>query len=111
MPYSADGFDFFYTHRGSWKAERRRAGRLIDVVPVTWTKGRCERDGTVYQEVWFGNSGEMEAHRKSTDRFIVVVALGPTTTTCFPIRRRTSRAFLRFKPPGSPLAKTVSKRT
>lgn len=75
MPYSADGFDFFYTHRGSWKAERRHAGRLIDIVPVTWTKGRREADGVIWQAVWYENPKEMETQRTNPHPFVVVVAI------------------------------------
>jgi hypothetical protein len=45
----------------SWKAERRRSGALIEVVPVMWTKGwRSEVGGTALLEGRFRTSDEME---------------------------------------------------
>jgi hypothetical protein len=76
MAHSVSGFDLEYTGRKSWKANVRVGGRIIAVAPVTWTKGRREGDnGTVYQEVWFQDSAEMEERRLSTKPFITAVAI------------------------------------
>jgi hypothetical protein len=76
MAHSVSGFDLEYTSRTSWKANVRVGGRIIAVAPVTWTKGRREGDnGTVYQEVWFQNSAEMEERRLSAEPFIIAVAI------------------------------------
>ena len=75
MAHSVDGFDLRFTSRTSWKAERRHAGRLIDIVPVTWTKGRRQAGPDIFQEVWFQDCDEMEARRADPNPFVVAVAV------------------------------------
>ncbi len=70
-----DGFDLKYTSRTSWKAARRQNGTLIDVVPVTWTKGWSTTDAGPLLEVWFQKSNEMEEHRNRREPFVVAVAV------------------------------------
>jgi hypothetical protein len=75
MSHSVSGFELKFTSRRSWKAELRRYGRQIGVVPVTWTKGRSTSGGEVFQQVWFQNLTEMEKHRASKKPFVVAVAI------------------------------------
>jgi hypothetical protein len=75
MTHPVSGFDLKFTNRRSWKAERRYAGRLIDVVPVTWTKGRRSENGEIFQEVWYQDKEEMEARRTDPTPFVVALAI------------------------------------
>jgi hypothetical protein len=52
----------------------RLHGRLIDTVPVTWTKGRWQAGGDVFQEVWFSQADELETYRTSTEPFRIALA-------------------------------------
>jgi hypothetical protein len=73
MAHDVDGFELKYVGR-TWKAERREHGKLLDVVPVTWTKGtRTDGDETL-QEVWYQNIGEMEERLADPAPFVVAVA-------------------------------------
>ena len=76
MAHVVDGFDLTFTSRTSWKAERRLGGKIIDIVPVTWTKGRRQDPSTkeVFQEVWYQNHHEMISQKGSHDPFVVAVA-------------------------------------
>jgi hypothetical protein len=77
MAHEVDGFDLTFTSRRSWKATRRAAGQIVDVVPVTWTKGR-RQDPTskeIMQEVWYQNPAELEAARTSIAPFVVALAV------------------------------------
>jgi hypothetical protein len=75
MPHLIDGFEVAFTSRRSWKAALRLHGRLIDTVPVTWTKGRWQAGTDVFQEVWFQNRDELEVHRTSSTPFRVALAI------------------------------------
>jgi hypothetical protein len=77
MTHPVDGFDLKFTSRTSWKAERRCRGKLVDIVPVTWTKGRRQDPDTknVYQEVWFQDHNEMDERNNSREPFPVAVAI------------------------------------
>ena len=75
MPHSVDGFEVTFTSRRSWKANLRLRGTLIDKVPVTWTKGRWQAGSDLFQEVWFQDADELEAHRISTRPFKVALAI------------------------------------
>jgi hypothetical protein len=80
MPHSVDGFEVTFTARRSWKASLRLHGRLIDTVPVTWTKGRWQAGTDVFQEVWFPNAEERETYRTSTRPFKVALAIAKNYT-------------------------------
>jgi hypothetical protein len=75
MAHDVDGFQLRYTGRNTWKAERREHGRLLDVIPVTWTKGtrHSPYGKEILQEVWYRNISDMEA--RLTDPAPLVVAL------------------------------------
>ena len=75
MPHFVDGFDVTFTSRRSWKADLRCRGRLIETVPVTWTKGRRQNGADLFQEVWFQNGDDLEAHRIKTEPFRVALAI------------------------------------
>ena len=77
MAHFVDGFDLTFTSRRSWKAERRQRGKVIDIVPVTWTKGRWQDPVTkdVYQEVWFQDRNEMLERNGSSEPFVVAVGV------------------------------------
>lgn len=75
MPHIVDGFEVTFTSRRSWKADLRRYGRLIETVPVTWTKGRWQAGPDLFQEVWFQSEDDLEAYRTSRSPFRVAVAL------------------------------------
>jgi len=74
--HKVDGFDLKITSRRSWKAERRYAGKVVDVVPVTWTKGRHTdpETGEILQEVWYQDPEEMKARNNSDEPFVVAIA-------------------------------------
>lgn len=73
MTTLVDGFGLKFTGRTTWKAERSEFGSVIDIVPVTWTKGMNREAKTL--EVWFRNPVELQAHRISREPFIVAVAI------------------------------------
>jgi hypothetical protein len=77
MGHSVDGFDLSFTSRTSWKAHRRAFGKLIDNVPVTWTKGRRQESPSseIFLEVWYQDNAEMEARRADPTPFIVALAI------------------------------------
>lgn len=74
MAHDVDGFDLTFTSRTSWKAERKANGALLDIIPVTWTKGRRQANGQTFQEVWFKDPADMMVHNSRTTPFVVVVA-------------------------------------
>jgi hypothetical protein len=76
MPHTVDGYDLTFTSRRSWKAHRRVRGRLIDVVPVTWTKGRRQDPVSkeIFQEVWYQDPSEMAARLSDPTPFVVALA-------------------------------------
>ena len=74
MAHDVDGFDLSFTSRTSWKAEVRRNGEVVDVVPVTWTKGWQRRGNENYLEVWFRNADELTTYSKRTEPFLVAIA-------------------------------------
>jgi hypothetical protein len=63
MAKKTDGFELKFTHRGSWTVERIAAGRVIDVVPVAWSKDfRTDEDtGRKYQKVNYHDASDVEA--------------------------------------------------
>src|SRR4051812_8179776 len=74
--HGADGFEMKFTHRSSWKGNIYRLGRLIEVVPVTWTKGWTKKaDGTVHLEVWFRDKIELQARALDPSPFHVALAV------------------------------------
>lgn len=77
MSHPVSGFDLKFTSRNSWKAERRQRGQVIDIVPVTWTKGRREDPQTkiVFQEVWFRDQKELEERRIDRNSFVIALAI------------------------------------
>jgi hypothetical protein len=75
MAHLVDGFEVAFKSRRGWKATLRLHGRLIDTVPVTWTEGRSQDGPDVFQEVWFPNEEELEAHRTSTAPFRIALAI------------------------------------
>lgn len=75
MPHRVDGFDLTFTSRTSWKAERRARGRVIDVVPVVWTKDRCQAGSSVYQGVSYQSRDEMEKRLADPSPFAVALAV------------------------------------
>lgn len=70
MGHSIDGYDLTFTSRRSWKANLRARGKIIDIIPVTWTHGR---KGDV-QEVWYQNPDELEEARLRDVPFVVALA-------------------------------------
>jgi hypothetical protein len=50
-------------------------GRLVDVIPVTWTKGRRQAGGEVYQEVWYQDLDEMAQRLADPGPFTVALAV------------------------------------
>jgi hypothetical protein len=75
MPHSIDGFDVTFTSRRSWKAKLRCRGRVVETVPVTWTKGRRQAESDIFQEVWFQNEKDLEAHRTDVEPFRIALAV------------------------------------
>jgi hypothetical protein len=76
VTHPVDGFDLKFTSRRSWKAERRRLGRVVDIIPVTWTKGRRVDDTTkeIFQEVWYQDEKELAARATDPSPFVLAVA-------------------------------------
>jgi hypothetical protein len=75
MPHSVDGFDVAFASRRGWKADLWCRGHLFEGVPVTWTKGRVQSGSDIFQEVWFQNEKDLEAHRNKTEPFIIALAI------------------------------------
>ena len=77
MAHVVDGFELKFTSRTSWKAARYASGRLVDIVPVTWTKGRRQELGSaeVFQEVWYQAHAELEERNSDPTPFIVALAI------------------------------------
>jgi hypothetical protein len=74
MAHAVDGFKLKFTSRTSWKAERRQQGRLIDVVPVTWTKDYRVLENGILLDVHFKKSAEAQEFNSLSDPFVVAVA-------------------------------------
>lgn len=76
MPHSVDGFDLRFTGRTSWKAERRLHNRTLDIIPVTWTKGRERHPSSnnVTLEVWYRNPEELKTQMADPNPFVVALA-------------------------------------
>ena len=47
---------------------------MIDVVPVTWTKGLRRVGDDMFLEVWFRKSSDLEAFNQSREPFVVAMA-------------------------------------
>jgi hypothetical protein len=77
MPHSSDGFDMAFTHRGSWKANISRLGKVIETVPVTWTKGWIvdKASKVICLEVWYQDSEELRARAADPTPFNVALGL------------------------------------
>ena len=75
MAHAVDGYELRFTSRRSWKAERRLNGALIDVVPVTWTKGIAQKGGERLLEVWFRNPDDLSNYSHRTEPFVAAVAV------------------------------------
>jgi hypothetical protein len=77
VAHSVDGFELKFTGRKSWKAARYANGRLIDIVPVTWTKGRRQDPGSneIFQEVWYQARTELEQRNTDPTPFVVALAI------------------------------------
>jgi hypothetical protein len=69
MAKKADGFELKLTHRGGWMVERITAGRVIDVVPVAWSKDfRTDEDtGRKYQKASYHDASDVEARLRQSD--------------------------------------------
>jgi hypothetical protein len=76
MAKKADRFELKFTHRGSWIVERIAAGRVIDAVPVTWSKDfRTDEDtGGEYQKVNHHDASNMEARLRDLTPFAFALA-------------------------------------
>jgi len=76
MSHSVDGFDLRFTGRTSWKAERRLHNRTLDIVPVTWTKGRRQDPSSkeVFLEVWYRSPEELKYRVADPNAFVVALA-------------------------------------
>jgi hypothetical protein len=74
MAHAVDGFDLTFTSHTSWKAKRRERGKAIDIIPVTWTKGRRQTAGGPYQEVWYQDPEEMKQRAADPAPFVVALA-------------------------------------
>jgi hypothetical protein len=74
MGHSVDGFDLKYTSRTSWKAERRERGKLIDIVPVTWTDAQHRQAGEIIQVVYYQKPDELELARLNPVPFVIALA-------------------------------------
>ena len=77
MAHSSDNLDMTFTHRGSWKGHIWSKGKLIDTVPVSWTKGWYVDPETklIYLEVWFQKEDELLAAMASEKPFRVAVGV------------------------------------
>ncbi|MBV9629586.1 MAG: hypothetical protein JO230_15930 [Xanthobacteraceae bacterium] len=75
MPHKVDGFELRFTGRTSWKAERRCRGAVIDVIPVTWTKGWSKTSEGTFLQVWFRNADDREQYLDRREPFVVAVGV------------------------------------
>ncbi len=77
MAHVVDGFELRFTSRRSWKAERREHGRLLDIIPVTWTKGRTVDGATndIFLRVWYQSDAELAAVAASRNPIVVAMAI------------------------------------
>jgi hypothetical protein len=66
-----------FTYRGSWKANISRLGKVIETVPVTWTKGwAVDKDsGVIRLEVWYQDPNELRARAADPTPFNVALGL------------------------------------
>ncbi|SRR6266536_3211139 len=77
MPHVVDGFELSFTSRTSWKAERRHRGRVVDIVPVAWTKGwRSDpQSGDKFLVFWFQDAIELQERNTNREPFVVALAV------------------------------------
>ena len=76
VTHPVDGFDLKFTSRRSWKARRREHGRLIDTVPVAWTKGRrVLATKEIFQEVWYQDTVEVTERADNPAPFAIALAV------------------------------------
>lgn len=75
--HNADGFEMAFTSRSSWKANIFRLGKLVEIVPVTWTKGWRPARGTNMPqlEVWFKDPDELRSRALDPTPFHVALAV------------------------------------
>ena len=65
MAHLVDGYGLKFTGVRTWKAERWVGDHLVDVVPVTWTKGGRRRGSSIFLEIWYQHRTEMDAALKN----------------------------------------------
>src|SRR5688572_4878185 len=77
MPHNADGYEMSFTHRASWKAHISQKGKVIETVPVTWTKGWRVDKATkeIFLEVWYKDREELERQMSNPSPFHVALAV------------------------------------
>jgi hypothetical protein len=68
-----DGYDVIYTHRGSWKANRSHAGKVIDVVPVAWDRDYVFGDPPLLI-IWFQDPQEASRLLHANVPFVAALA-------------------------------------
>ena len=75
MTHSADGLEMKFTHRTSWKGHIFFGGRIVDTVPISWTKGWWVDPNTkdIFLEVWFNDRTKLEQRALEAIPFNVAV--------------------------------------
>jgi hypothetical protein len=81
MSHPVDGFDLRFAGRRSWKAERRKHGRLVDLIPVAWTKGRRAEANEIFQELWYQNPAEIVSRAADHTPFAIALAVAKDYNT------------------------------
>ena len=66
-------FEVAYTHRGSWKATRKIAGKTIDEVPLAWNSD-WHKGNPPTVNVWFKSPEEAAFLIALGEPFVVAVA-------------------------------------
>jgi hypothetical protein len=74
MVNTIHGYDVGYTHRGSWKAYRRRHGHLLDEVPVAWDSDWRPGQPRPSLKVWFQDPDEAHERLKTGKSFVAALA-------------------------------------
>jgi hypothetical protein len=74
MAHEIDGYELAFTGRKSWKAEWRLEGKVIGIIPVTWTKAMQQNEGDRLLEVWIRDPVEREKYRNQKEPFVVALA-------------------------------------
>ncbi|WAP70116.1 hypothetical protein [Jiella pelagia] len=73
MVASIDGYDLAYTHRGSWKAHRIFRGKIIDEIPVAWTRDYAAGNPPSLI-VWFKDENEAGNRLATKGQFVVALS-------------------------------------